>query len=77
MVLQPVLFLYTKILCSLSDKSVRISANSKQVFWLRPHYIVCLPITCGYSDILDDTLPLQRRYRAGFTPASLLAHAVA
>ena len=30
----------------------------------------------GHSDILDDTLPLQRRYRAGFTPASLLAHAV-
>jgi len=38
--------------------------------------IVCLPITVGYSDILDDTLPLQRRYRAGFTPASLLAHTV-
>ena len=36
MVLQSVLFLYTKILCSLSDKSVRISANSKQVFWLGP-----------------------------------------
>ena len=61
----------------MSDIPVRSFANSKQVFWLGPQRIVCLPIAVDYSDILDDTLPLQRRYRAGFTPASLLAHAVA
>ena len=44
-----------------------------QVSWLRLHHIACLPITIGYSDMSDDTLPLQWRDRAGLSPASLLA----